>query len=374
MNMEKMKPRQKIFFAILTAGILLRIYICFFSGLPNMHKDSFEYYHQADALINGGYINYFPNGYPFLIALVRFVAIEHTNPILLWLNIMMSGLTIWFTYDIACRLTARVGIGLVAAAIISVFPSQINYVRWLTTEVPTHFFLLGAFFFYYRKHLLWSGVFFGMAVVIRTNVAPVFFLLVAVELIFQKRFRLFLVAGTLIPVLLTGFYCWAKTGRFSISGNNQDNILYSVTASGSYIDYHLGEKHPEINTPGKALHMYVDHLQHQPIQYIKQRLANLWELWGFYASSANGGRGTGSRIVLGAGNFFMIFFGLAGWWKYRKFFDISILILPFIVVTLLHTFLFAMPRYTYPVESFMIILACIFISQYDHKSPIVLST
>lgn len=357
---------QKFLAGILLLGILLRIGICFFTHLPNMHKDSFEYYKQADTLLAGGYTNYFPNGYPFLIALVKIISVTHTDTILLWCNIIMSSLTIWFVYDIGKRLSGQTSLGLVAAGILAVFPSQINYVRWLMTEVPTSFFLLGAFFFYYRRQYAWSGLFAGIAVVVRTNVAPVFVLLLILEiyrLVKNKQPRLtakmlsLLSAGFFLPVLLVCYYSDIKTGDFSVSGNNQINILYAVTASGDYIDYTLGDKHPEINTTGKAVHMYLDHLVTSPLQFARQKLANLWELWGFYASASDGGRGVGSRILLGAGNFFLVVFGLIGWWHHRKNFSVSILILPFLVVTLLHTFLFAMPRYTYPVEPFMLLLA-----------------
>jgi len=131
------------------------------------------------------------------------------------------------------------------------------------------------------------------------------------------------------------------------------NILYAVTASGGRVDYYMGDKHPEINTTGKALQMYWDHMLDQPGEYIRQRLANLWELWGC-PSAADGGRGMGSRIIMLTGNLFMVILGFVGWWKNRKIFNVSV---PFLVVTPLHTLLIAIPRYTYPVEPFMLILS-----------------
>ena len=113
------------------------------------------------------------------------------------------------------------------------------------------------------------------------------------------------------------------------------------------------------------------HLKAEPIQFLKQRLANTWELWGFYASSADGSRGVFSRLVIGAGNFFMVVFGLYGWYRIRKDFNPSILILPFVVITLLHAMLFAIPRYTYPVESFMILLACLGIGQHFQQRALL---
>ncbi|HEY6901130.1 MAG TPA: glycosyltransferase family 39 protein [Puia sp.] len=348
---------------IAALGLLLRVYICFFSGLPNMHKDSFEYFKQADTLLAGGYTDFFPNGYPFIIALVKAVCKGLTEPVMLLVHIGMSVATIGFVYDIGRRLSGLPYLGLLAALLLAVFPSQINYVRWLTTETPTAFFLLGGFFFYYRRDYVWAGLFLGVATVVRSNVSPVFLLLFLVHFLhnrkqpFLKRLPITLIFWTFIPLLFTGFYCYWKTGKFSTAGNNQINILYSVTASGSYIDFNLNNKLPDVNTTGKALHLYVDHMKENPRGFVRQKLANYWELWGFYASSADGGRGVGSRLLLGLGNLFLLGLGLPGWWMQRKNYPVSILIIPFAVVTFLHTMLFAMPRYTYPVEPFLLLLS-----------------
>ena len=361
---------------ILAIGLLLRIYICFFSGLPNMHKDSFEYYKQADTLLAGGYTDYFPNGYPLLIAIIKALFPTHTNSILLWIHIGMSAATIGFVYDIGRRLSGMASLGLLAAALLAIFPSQINYVRWLTTETPTAFFLLGGFFFYYRRQFAWAGTFLGIATLVRSNVSPVFLLLFLAHFIHYRkspllqRIPFILIITTLLPLLLIGTYCYMKTGKFSTAGNNQINILYSVTASGSYIDFDLNNKLPEVNTTGKALHLYVDHMKQAPMEFIRQKFANLWELWGLYASSANGGRGVGSRLLLGLGNLFLLGLGLPGWWRHRKDFSASLLILPFLIVTLLHTMLFAMPRYTYPVEPFLIILCAWTIHDLTKRKPL----
>ena len=144
---------------ILVIGALARIGIVFFSSLSHMHKDSYSYFAQADTLLKGGYTDYFPNGYPLMIALVKAVFPFAVEPVLLWIQIAMSVGTIFFVYDIGCRLSGRIGYGLLAAAILAVFPSQINYVRWLTTETPTAFFLLciGIFEFIVHIHQLGRG-------------------------------------------------------------------------------------------------------------------------------------------------------------------------------------------------------------------------
>lgn len=342
---------------ILLLGAILRIGICFLTPLPHVHKDSSDFFAQADTLLAGGYTDYFPNGYPLIVALFKMLFGSHFQIALLWLNIAFSVCSIWFLFDIAQRISGRASYGLLAAALLAIFPSQINYVRWLTSETPTPFFLIGGFFFYYRKQWFWCGIFFAFATLVRTNVGPVLVILAIAHIFHTRRFPPMLAAGFLLPLLSLGFYCKAKTGEFSLAGNNRVNILYAITASGPDIDYAILDKHPGANTTEKAVNMYVGHMKNHPLLYIRERLANWWELWGFYASSANGTRSFGSRLVLGAGNLFLIGFGLTGWWIYRKNYSVSILIIPFLVITLVHVLLFAMPRYTYPCEAFLLLLA-----------------
>jgi hypothetical protein len=352
-----MHAPKKILGAILLLALLLRVWLCFFTHLPHLYKDSYEYIEQGDTLLAGGYTNYFPNGYPAMLALLRLIGGERMISLLLGVNILLSVLAVWFVYDIAMRLFQRTQVALIAAALVAFFPTQLNYVRWVSTEVPTEFFLLGAFYFYYRGKNWMSGLFFGLATIVRTDEAPVFILLIIVEALWRKKFNLRLLAGAFLPILLVASYCDLKTGNFSIAGHGRVNILYSVTASGGYVDWYLQDKHPEINTTGKAVKMYLDHMKAEPGEFMKQKLANLWELWGFYPSSSDGNRGWVSRLGIGLGNAFMLCFGIYAWWKNRKVFAVFVLMIPFVVATPLHTLLLALPRYTYPVEPFMLVLA-----------------
>ena len=351
------RTNRRYLLGILLIGALLRVWICFFTTLPHMHKDSWGFFSQADTLLAGGYTDYYPNGYPLIVALFKLLFGTYTEGALLWLNIAFSLFSIWFMYDIATRLSGRPSYGLLAAALLAVFPSQINYVRWLTSETPTPFFLLGSYFFYYRRQWAWSGLFLGIATLIRPNVAPIWILLFIVHVFHTRKFPPMLAVGVLLPLLLLGFYCKSKTGQFSTAGNSRVNILFAITASGPDVDFSMPDKHPEANTSGKALHLYIDHLKSEPLLFLRQRLANWWELWGFYASSANGSRSVASRLLLGAGNLFLLCFGIAGWWLQRRNYAVSILIIPFLVITAIHVALVAMPRYTYPCEAFLLLLA-----------------
>ncbi len=348
---------QKIFLLILALGFAIRVIVCFFSSLRNIHTDSQDYFLQANALLSGGYINFFPNGYPLIVATIRRLTGGATLNTLLWMNILMSTAVIYFVYDISLRIFRRQQVALVSALIVAFFPSQINYVRWLMTEVPTTFFMAGAFWLYYRNRWFSAGLFLGAATLVRTEILPVMLLLMLADLFFKRRFNFLLLTGGLIPLLALGYYCYTKTGEFSLAGHGKFNVMASVTASGSYVDWHYSEKHPEYDTKAKAIGLYIDTFKKQPLSFIGNRLANLWELWGFYASDTVIGRPVFVRIVIGLGNLFLIVFGGWGWWMNRKNVDLSILMIPFLVITCVHIVFFAMQRYTYPVEPFMIILA-----------------
>ena len=355
-----MRKRQSLWLTgIIVLGLLGRMVITFGTGLERITNDTKYYFRQADAIIAGKYINFFPNGYPFIIALVKStIAGLYVNDALLLINIGMSTCAIYFTYHIAKLTFKDEGIALLAAFIVAIFPNQLNYVRWLLSEVPSLFFLIGSYYFLFRGKDWLSGLFLGFAIIVRSNLLLVMVFLVLLYLIINKRVPIGLIIGACIPILATAFYCRAKTGEFSIAGNNIVNIVTAVTAYGNNVDFHfkMEEKYPDITTSGKAVAMYMDHMRQDPVYFIKQRLANAWTLWSFYAPAA-AQRGVVSRIILGLGNLFLVGFGLFGWWSNRRNFFTNLLILPFLGVTIIHVLLFAQPRYTFPVEPFMIILA-----------------
>ena len=350
------KTAIRVLILITAIGFFLRVYITFFTQLPHVHRDTPEYFQQAVALLNNSYINYFPNGYPMMIVVGKVCFGKNVAPFLLWTNILMATGTLVFVYTISKIIFKNNILALATVFFLAIFPSQINIVRWLTSEVPTTFFLTGAYFFYLRKQYVSAGLFFSATAIIRTEYLMVFVLLVFCELVLKRKFNLRLIVAVLIPLLLLGSYCYSKTGKFSISGHGKVNIMYSVTASGSNVDYEYVHKHPEIVTDGDAIKEYLRHAKAVPMQFTKERIANLFELWGI-PSSSDGNRGKASRFIIGAGNLFLVFFGLSGWWQNRKHFSALILIIPFLIITIIHTFLVTFSRYTVPVEPFMMVLA-----------------
>lgn len=342
---------------ILLLGLMIRIVLCFGLSLPHVNIDTKGYFEQADQLLEGGYVNYFPNGYPFVIAFFKLFTGTAPITLLLWLNIVLGTACIYFVFGIAEKLFSNVSVALLSALLLAIFPTQLNYVRWLLTEVPTVFFLLGFYFFYFRERNIWAGLFFGLGTVVRTEVLAIFLIILLVELFFQRRVRWQMIAAFLVPVITVSSYCYLKTGVFAMAGHSKVNLLYSITASGGYVDWYFVEKHPEVKTSSQAMAMYIDFLKDHPGDFFKNKLANLWELWGFFPSSSDGNRSFGLRLLIGGTNFFLLFFGGYGAWLHRKKLAVMLLLVPFLIVTGIHTLLLALPRYTYTAEPFLIILA-----------------
>jgi hypothetical protein len=351
------RNEKEILFVILSVAFLLRVGICFFSGMANMHIDTFDYYKQADAIVAGSFINYFPNGYPFLIALLKAVSTTGFSTALLWMNIFMGVGTVFFVYHIARSLSSKVTVALLAAILTAVFPSQVNYARWLLSEVPAVFFLTGFYCFYLKQKDVTAGLMMAMAVIIRTELLPVIFIIIVLEYFLRKKARWVLLICFTMPVAATAYYCYIQTGTFAIAGHSKVNIMYSVTAAGDAIDWYFMNKHPEVQTAAQARQLYIQFALEHPLQFIQNKLANLWELWGFFPSSSGGNRGLGARLLIGCSNLFLLLFGIAGWWRNRKSWVATCLLLPFLIVTVVHTLLLAFPRYTFAAEPFLIIFA-----------------
>ncbi len=358
-----LKNENKLLLWIVCIGALIRIYVCFGSTLPHMHRDSWDYFKQADALLAGGYINYFPNGYPAIIAYVKVFAGANTEMAMLWLHIIMAVATMYFVYKISKLVFKNISLALFTILILAIYPTQINLVRWLTSEIPTTFLLTAAYLSFYKNKYWISGILLGAATLVRTEVIFIAALLIVCQLLFSKKINYRLAIAFLIPVILMGMYCKFKTGKFAIAGHSRVNIMYSITAAGADIDWKYIDKHPEITTDKQATDAYISHLKNEPVQFIKERAANLWELWGI-PSSADGTRSNASRWMIAAGNFVLVFFGIAAWWINRKNLFAFVLILPFVIITGLHTMMYSLQRYTFPAEPFMIILAMAILYQW----------
>ena len=342
---------------IIFLALIARIYWAFFTQLPTKPFDTLSYFEQADAILKGGYINFFPNGYPFIIAITKLLIGNKVVSGLLWLNIAMSMSIIYFSYKIAKKIYAAENIAFIVACAIALFPSQLNSVRWLMSEIPVSFFLIGSYFFYYHKKILPAGLFIGLATIIRTEMMAILLMLLIIDIIHYKKINLLFIAGSFIPLLIVAAFCYSKTGQFSLSGHNAYNIIIASRSSGDDIDFSYPSKHPEIVTNKYATKMYLDFIKNEPWNFIKSRLNNLWNLWALYQPPTKDSPGIVSTIIRGVGNLLILTLGLSAWWQNRKNYTIGILIIPFLVITIVHVIYFGQHRNIVPVEPFLIILS-----------------
>src|ERR1700680_413351 len=143
---------------IFGVGLLNRVYVCFFAGLPAFNTDTFDYFKMADAITRGVPYSYFSNGYPLIIAGIKILfGDQHFQSALLVVNIVLSMIILGFAFQISRRIF-ETALALWTVALLAVWPNQINYVRQFLSEVPSSFFLLFGVFLLIRGNHISSGI------------------------------------------------------------------------------------------------------------------------------------------------------------------------------------------------------------------------
>lgn len=313
--------------------------------MPHYTIDSQNYIWQADILKNGGYNNYFPNGYPLIILIVSMFSPLEIG--LLWLNIILSVFTILFVYLITENLSGNIYIALFSAAVMTFYPTQVNYVHYILTEVPVTFFLVLAVYLFQKEKLVFSGLALGFAMIIRTTLifVPFFFFLYLFFNHKKNEGLTWFISFLVIPLLLMT-YGYIVSGYFTLGRNFTHNIYITINQpySLSYTKIH-------------GITAYLNYMISSPVQFLTDRIRSFWNLWGFLPSVADGFRsGFKYRILVGL-RFPLLILGIYGYMKSESKRIPLLLILPAISITLIHTMFFSNTRFTIPAEPFLIILA-----------------
>jgi len=340
---------------IILVSLAVKVYISFGTGLPWITVDSVNYIHQAEVLLSGGYAYYFPNGYPLIIAFFILTSSVISFKVgLILFNIFISLLSVFFIYHISVKfLTERI-YALFAAAIVALYPNQLNYVRFILSEVPAAFFLILSLYLFISNRKILSGLSIGFASTIRTTLLPVsvFFI---IYLMYKKMYRegiLFLIYS-LIPVFTFFLYGYLKTGDFT---------LFVDVPRVFYISLGLENVPADIF---EGLKVYVGYMVKHPVNFFLDRLSSLWDLWGFIPESNEGFRANlFFRLLIGL-RFPVLLFALYGFIKSVKNSLTIYLIIPAVVITSIHALIItsahesfiANPRYIFPAEPFLVILA-----------------
>ena len=332
--------------------------MCFGTGLPWFSIDSINYIHQAKALLNFEYLYYFPNGYPLIISffiLISTIVPHHIG--LIFFNIIISSVSILLLFSVSEKyFGAESKYSLMVALLAALYPNQLNYVRFILTEVPATFILLLSLYFFTKGKNRLAGFSAGFASVIRTTLLPVSALF-SIYLISIKKFRegaLFLIFS-LIPISVFLIYGYFKTGSFT---------LYIDTPKVFYISLGLSEVPGDFSS---GLYKYFIYMYSQPIMFFFDRISSLWDMWGFLPSATEGLRESIFFRALLALRFPLIVFAIYGFIKTRKNVISVYLIMPALSITLIHALIIssanesyiANPRYIMPTEPFLFILAIV---------------
>jgi len=366
---KKKSEKSFVFLSIvspLVISVLVRIFLCFSAKSSWYEVDSFWYIKQASAIKEGLWLNIWPNGYPLIIAFVssvfRFVELDI---LLIWTNIILSTSTAGLIYFISYRITKNWAFAGLTSLAIGLWPNQLNYVNQLLSEVPATFFLVsGMAIIVLDKNMLLSGLLIGFAATIRTSLAPVS-LLIAILLIWKRKFKkaLILLMASIVPVIAMSSYSYFRTGDFANGGNSAPSIFIALDTYGGSYDGKAWEvflRDPNnFPTLSEAIKVYFNNLFENPYCFFKQRVSAFWELWGFWPSyiKAGGVRSDLVRMIIGL-RFPLLLLALFYIIKKSKkeMFDFFLLA-PAFSLTIIHTFLFAKARYTFPAEPLLMILA-----------------
>jgi len=344
MNLSLKVKRNIILLLLLVAAYYIRIIAATYTGMVHYTIDSDNYIMQANVLKNGGYMVYFPNGYPLVILLVSiFFPIEWG---ILLLNIILSVFTVLLVYLIAEKITGKFSIAFISALIVTIYPNQFNYVHFILTEVPTTFFTALSVYMFVKNKMGYSGLAMGFAVIMRPTIilAPVILITVMFLREQKKEGIIYLLLFLTVPVLLM-FYGYFRTGIFTLGQNFTHNIFITVK-----------QPYSESYNKVQGFRAYLNYIVSTPGEFLSGRFESLWNLWGFNPSDSPGFKGYQLfRIILGL-RFVIILAGIYGFLKSDKSNNYIYLLLPAVSITIIHTIFFSNPRFTVPAEPFLIIL------------------
>jgi uncharacterized membrane protein len=214
---------------------------------------------------------------------------------------------------------------------------------------------------------IFSGLFFWFSAFIRSTLLPVGPLTALCLVAFgQWKRALLVVAGLAMGLGIERTL--SALGLIVPSGNLGPNLLISIGSDSvrginfSIDQFSAAEKAQPFIT-------YLTFAIERPVEFLYQRWAALWELWGPWPSP---GDAENPRSYLGRGliglRFPLFVAALMELWRGRKKWEYCIIGCPIIIVTLIHIMFFATPRFTHPVEPMLIILASVFLAKIVERS------
>jgi hypothetical protein len=192
--------------------------------------------------------------------------------------------------------------------------------------------------------------------------------LIAILLIWKRKYKkaLILLMASIVPIIAMSSFSYFRTGDFAIGGNSAPGILDALNSYGGTEDSRAWNDFVSdpnnFPTLTEAIKIYFNKLFENPYYFFKQRVSALWELWGFWPSYKKheiGGKPRSDLVRMTIGLRFPLLL-LALFYvikKRRKEMVDLFLLIPAFSLTMIHTLLYAKPRYTFPAEPLLMILA-----------------
>lgn len=349
-----------VLLALVLLAVAARLGMCFGTTVI-LHGDTATYFRMADAIAAGAPMSYFPNGYPLMVVASDAVfGVARRMPALLLLNVALSTATMLGAFALARRfVSAPLALG--AAALMAVWPNQLNHVRQMTSDTPGAFFVLFGILAAVRGQALGAGLLLGGATLLRSSFLPMV-PLAALVLALDGRGRaaLHLLAGfVLVAAAEQGLIL---AGILRAASNFGMNVLIAIgNMSTGRIVYNT-RAFTEAERAQPVL-TYLEFARDHPGRFLMQRLSALWELWGPWPVPRDAGETRSLLISAAMGlRFPVLLAALAGLWRFRAVAAVRLLAVPLLVITAVHTVFFATPRFTLPVEPMLFTLALLYVA------------
>jgi len=316
--------------------------------LPALSHDSHLYMQQAAAIRAGRWDNIVANGYPLLLAAIPYDI--GSTPFILFaqaLNMLFAGGTTLLTFATARRLAYETRPALAAAALVALWPHQINYARFVLTECVVTFAIALAVWATVSSRSVLAGAALGACGLIRTTYLPV---MVAVPVLAAANAREAVrTLGVAVATLAIFVAAALPSGHIGLGTDLPASLEIARTSEDG--NYHFDVESPSF---GAALSAYVVEAQASPLRFAKQRLQALNELWGPWPIEKS--RDTASRLLIGL-RFPFVLLGLVGWWHLRSRQAKWATAIPIVTITLVHVALFSLARFSQPAEPQVLLLA-----------------
>lgn len=341
--------------AIISVSFIVRLYISFI-GDPFLYSgDSYSYVREAEAILAGNWSTRLPKGYPFIIAVFSVIFGDLRDPALIVLNaVMWSGSAVIAFYLVRHR-TGGEAWALLAALIVSFWPTHFIWTRSIMSEIPAAFLLASGTALIWFRHHVCGALAIGFCVIVRPSLLPAVPLMSAV-LLFRdgwKRAAMVLIVA-ILPQVAVSLIGSAKSPDYHSSHTAEAILLSDVHRKDRSTFVYKGE------STGEAVEKYLNNVISDPVRYFSLRAHFLNMLWGPWPERnlGLGGKGPTSvknNLLIGL-QFPLIMLALLSFFYRRDLFGLFLLC-PALALTVVHVLLFSTSRYNMTVIPLVSVLA-----------------